>query len=235
MKFSKFIYENNIEIYCINLITRTDKYKLVLGEFKKLGIDPIFHKPKKNKNPGMGCLNSHKWCIKDALSKNKHALVFEDDIILDNINYIEELNEFMNKNIKWDTLRLGCFLTSIHKSNCNTKHIKKCKSFMTHSILYNYESINKILLCQGKQIDDFLHDEKEIVEYGLVEPMFYQKNTGVSDNIWISSKVQYIMQEVFDYTLLQKYNNKFISLISFFPCSIQEKIAPWNLLYTIFR
>jgi GR25 family glycosyltransferase involved in LPS biosynthesis len=246
MDWKTFIDINNIKVFCICLIDRNDKYKSVITEFKKINLiqHVNFHRPEKNDIPALGCFLSHKHCMMDAFNDKKHALVFEDDVVFTSdcsgkIGHVNEfLNHEMNADIKWDTIRLGCFLTSIHKDKHNTSHVQLSKSFMAHALIYNANLMQTLLnddTFDGReQIDDYLHNNDGIKEYALVDPMCYQRILNYSDNIWMSTSVQNIIQQKYIYENIQYYNNKCVKLIQCLPIRIQEKINIWNILYMIF-
>lgn len=232
-----FLKNTNTKIYCICLQNRDDKYNIVYNEFKKINIlDHVtFYRPKKNNNPGLGCFLSHKHCINDSLKHKKNAIVFEDDVkfVEDWVKKIEYVYDFLTKCNNWDTFRLGCFLTSIYKDENNTKNISLSKSFMTHAIIYNLEFIKNNDLNELEQIDDYLHNNINIREYALINPMCFQQIINHSDNIWNSTYIQNIFQNKYIYENLQKYNNKYVYIISCMSPTTQEKINIWNIMYKI--
>jgi GR25 family glycosyltransferase involved in LPS biosynthesis len=241
--WEKFLTKNTIKIYCICLNSRDDKYNIVCDEFKKLDLvkHVNFHRPEKNNNPGLGCFLSHKYCMNNASSENKHALVFEDDIVFteDWLFKINKISDFLDTIDNWDTIRFGCFLSSLHKDINNTPYIHLSKSYMTHAICYNKKFIRHILfnekVDESVQIDDYLHQNLDIREYALINPICYQRIiNNVSDNEWMSKYVQNVFQNKYIYENLQYFNNKYVNLIKCLPTSVQESINIWNIIYKIF-
>ena len=108
---------------------------------------------------------------------------------------------------------------------------------MTHGICYNYEFIKTILndsLFDGTmQIDDFLHNNLDIREYSLINPICYQRIINQSDNVWVSEYVQNIFQKKYIYENLQYFNNKYVFMIKCLRPETQEKINIWNIIYKI--
>jgi hypothetical protein len=225
-----FLKTNNIEIWCICLKERDDRYHSIINEFKKINILNYvqFYRPNKCKDGGrIGCFNSHKHCMLQTLNNNKHALIFEDDIIFseDWVKNIQLFKKFLNSCIKWDIFKFGNTLNCVIQ-NSNINNIYKCKSTSTCAILYNKSYIQKCInniifnpYSYKLHIDQFfLYDN--INEYGFIPSICYQKYC-ISNNQWDDCMcVQKIWQS--KYTLLiQKYHNKQKYLCRFLPICIQ--------------
>ena len=240
MIYWDFLKKYSIDVYCICLIDRNDKFIKVSDEFDKVGLLPMvkFHRPVKNKNTGLGCFLSHKFCMQNS---NNNVLVFEDDVKFTN-DWQEKLlhiKAFLENEPNYNILRLGCFLTSIHESPDNTDKVCLSKSYMTHALIYSTEYKNKLLknpTFDGQiQIDDYLHDES-CKDFALVNPICYQRIiNNTSDNVWQSTRVQLIMQRPYIYENIQWLANIYISGIRCLPVHIQEKVNLWYLMYKIFR
>lgn len=107
------------EIYCINLAYRTDKWKMCLEQFEKLGIhkrverfDAIkFEGSHPNVNiRSAGCFASHRAAINLIKERNlNNALIFEDDVeFLNDVNNQLLLSlEDLKKQDSWDIFYLG--------------------------------------------------------------------------------------------------------------------------------
>ena len=138
--------DNNCEVWCINLKHRTDRFKNVCNEFKKINLlDKVnFYHPEldKSKLIGVGCWESHVYCMKQALKNNKNLLIFEDDVIFDNIDN-NILNNIKNvyENEKWDIFRLGSVLDYYTKRINN--YLWEGKFTATHALFINKEYIKK--------------------------------------------------------------------------------------------
>jgi GR25 family glycosyltransferase involved in LPS biosynthesis len=236
----EFLKKYNIEVFCICLTSRDDKFQIVSSEFEKVGLLSYvqFHRPEKNTNSGLGCFLAHKYCLNES---KKHVLVFEDDVKFtkDWCKKIQYIVEFLENTPNYDSLRLGCFLTSIHTDEYNTSKVCLSKSYMTHAILYHNDFKNKLLnnpKFNGEvQIDDFLHNTPEYKEYSLIDPICYQRIINSSDNIWQSSRVQKIIQSQYIYENIQWLDNIYISNMRCLPPHIQEKINLWYLMYFVFN
>jgi len=143
--------------YCINLKSRTDRYKKAVKEFHKVGLcqKVLFYRttkpdPKKVKKkgfPNLGtyrCWESHRSVIKDAVNKNlKNCLVFEDDIIFHSKRYIKNyIKNFENLPKNWDMYYLGHspFL-GYHVKN----DIYRVYSTGGHAYLINKDFMKKIV------------------------------------------------------------------------------------------
>lgn len=235
-----FLKKYNIEVFCICLSNRDDKFQIVSEEFEKVGLLPYvqFHRPEKNINSGLGCFLSHKYCLEKS---DEHVLVFEDDIKFtkDWDKKLLDIIDFLESGAYYDTLRLGCFLTSIHQDKNNTLNVCLSKSYMTHAIIYNKDFKEKLLndpnFNGDIQIDDYLHDYTNCKEYSLINPICFQRIINVSDNIWQSSRVQKIMQSYYIYENIQWLDNKYIYNIRCLPTYIQERVNLWYLMYLFFK
>ena len=121
-----FFDDLNIKIWCICLIERDDRFQRAKKEFKKVKLlrKVNFYRPQRNLNSERdGCFLSHEYCIRESLIENKHALVFEDDVVFtdDWLKKINYLQVFLRTCSSWDIIRLGCAMTSIHRVS-NTKN-----------------------------------------------------------------------------------------------------------------
>ena len=235
-----FLDKYNIQVWCISLEERNDRYRYVCNEFKKVGLyDRVnFYRPPRNPRSGReGCLISHLVCMKEAYAHNKHELIFEDDVKFTN-NWgtcIEEIKLFLEKDTSWDIFRFGCVLSYFEHKSAHSEKIWKSKSYNTHAILYNTKII-KYILEKGLErttfhLDDYLHDNTEINDYSLIEPICYQKAGLSSDNKWFSRKfLQTLMENKYIFEILQYINNKQVWMMRFLPTKIQNKLSIWSFL-----
>jgi hypothetical protein len=233
-----FLKRYNIKVWCISLKNRADRYDVVCNEFKKVGIFELvnFHRPEKDKKGGkQGCFLSHLHCIENSLKENKHALIFEDDVKFSK-NWKQKLKyiqSFLKNNKIWDIIRLGCALTSIHKSEFNTKHICLAQSYNAHSILYNKHIIKSLIdkddFNENIHIDDYLHDN-HYNDYVLLDQMCYQRAIS-SDNVWYSINIaQTIIQNKYIFENVQWLSNLQVRMMYCLPPYIQEKLGLWSIL-----
>jgi GR25 family glycosyltransferase involved in LPS biosynthesis len=232
-----FLRIYNIEVWCICLKERDDRFKRVKKEFENVNLTKCvnFHRPQRHKNGVIGCMLSHKHCAETSLVFGKHALVLEDDITftpdwLKKINYIKT---FLQNEPKWDILRLGTIISSLISESKSTSKIWVCKSYSSHAIIYNKNSIRSIFpekLILDQHIDDYLHGEN-ILDYSLISCMCYQKSGLGSDINWFGLNfIQSFMESNYIFEPLQKYNNIHAWYIRWMPCIIQDKITMWAFL-----
>jgi GR25 family glycosyltransferase involved in LPS biosynthesis len=111
------IYNLLDEIYCINLIHRTDRYISMKKLEKEENIKITYYRPEKHIKGGTyGCFNSQIEVIKMAYNKkHKYIMIFEDDTIRTNsynkIN-IDEIIKLFKSN-KWDIIKFSCGIINI--------------------------------------------------------------------------------------------------------------------------
>lgn len=162
--------ENFEKIYCINLDSRPDKWKLAQAEFEKYGIGDIVERFPGTigikDGPSMhGCASSHinilEQCKKEKI---KNVLVLEDDIEF--LSYSLDYKNKINKEIKsdpaeilsaglsqlrphkWDILYLGYNIKLkefCYKEILSDNLFKSTNQLTTHGIAYN-ESVYDIII-----------------------------------------------------------------------------------------
>jgi len=162
------------KIYCINLDSRPDKYKLCLEEFNKINIEvervpgidgKKYFKPGMNRNAGCyGLLQTKLKIYNDAIKNNyDNILILEDDI-----TFVNKFNQkFFEKIDKlpddWDMLYIGgnnifakgnyTAITGNVNFNINKENYKKLNYELvkttwtqtTHAIGINKKFINPLL------------------------------------------------------------------------------------------
>ena len=232
-----FLDYYNIQVWCICLKERDDRYDRAQKEFEHVNLSKHvnFHRPQRHKNGVIGCMLSHKYCAEMSLISGKHALVLEDDVIFttDWLEKLEHIKYFLQNEPKWDILRLGTIISSLISESKSTSKIWLCKSYSSHAMIYNKKSIKSIFpenLILDQHIDDYLHDEN-ILDYSLVSYMCYQKSGLGSDINWFGLNfIQSVMESKYIFEPLQKYNNIHAWYIRWMPCYIQDKITLWSFL-----
>jgi GR25 family glycosyltransferase involved in LPS biosynthesis len=230
---------DNLSIWCINLEERTDRFNDVNKEFKKVGLNVNFHRPKKDPRGGMvGCFLSHVHCMKQALKENKNVLIFEDDVYFTD-DWASKLPDAINiYKSEWDVIRLGSIISSIH-SDTELKNVKIGKAYGNHAIMINISLLKKfekdLMFDDHVHIDDFFHDS-DIKEYLLVDPLCYQRPY-TSDNTWFSrcNFIQTFMEHEIIFIPLQKINNIQLKYMSCLPIKVQEVCGAWGFLITLGR
>ena len=98
-----------INIYCINLDHRTDKWDFMAEQFLKMpNLNLIRVAGIKHENVTIGCGLSHIKCIEEYMKDNPFVIVMEDDCLIKNINtFPDDLHKIVewlvkNKN-NWTT------------------------------------------------------------------------------------------------------------------------------------
>jgi GR25 family glycosyltransferase involved in LPS biosynthesis len=120
----------------INLESRKDREIEVMDEFKILDIPIHRMNATQLKNKRVACSMSHLKCLEKAKNNNwDHVLIVEDDIqFLNPTIFIENLNQFLSSEIKWDVLLFagnnvppyttyGDFCVKINKCQTTTGYI----------------------------------------------------------------------------------------------------------------
>jgi GR25 family glycosyltransferase involved in LPS biosynthesis len=233
-----FLEQYDIQVWCICLKERNDRFVRVQKEFKDINLIKYvnFHRPPRHENGVIGCMLSHKHCAEMALACGKHALVFEDDVTFtpDWLEKIEHIKDFLKSELRWNILRLGTIISSLISESKSTSKIWLCKSYSSHAVIYNINVIKFIFpdnLFLDQHIDDYLHDDENILDYSLVNYMCYQKSGLGSDINWFGLNfIQSVMESKYIFEPLQKYNNIHAWYIRWLPCCIQDKVTMWALL-----
>jgi hypothetical protein len=234
-----FLEKYNIDVWCICLKERDDRYTYATNEFKRIGlIDKVnWHRPERNKLGSLGCLLSHKFCAESAYCNNKHALVFEDDVVFTNdwLKKIKYIKKFLYNEPKWNILRFGSIISSFHKKSKSSNYIWSCKSFANHALIYNKNIIKQIFcldnFTDNYHIDDYCHDNNNLLDFTLVDNMCYQRSGLGSDNVWWNENIiQGFMLHPLVFEKLQKYNNIQMYWLSLLPICLQEYLTIWGVL-----
>jgi len=144
-------------IFCINLISRNDRYVSSKKIFQDLRINPTYFRPKKHPNGGLqGCFESHIHLIKTAYDKGfNNILIFEDDLYL---NSKADLSKYMNKaiifmkNNTWDLFYFG----PIHDIRFHTTEPTRDPSiFKVHNLCTHAYAINRPMMEKLKDMKYF--------------------------------------------------------------------------------
>ena len=96
---------------------------------------------------------------------------------------LSHIKSFLTSEEKWDILRLGCSLTSLHRESIQS-NIWLCKAWNTEALIYNKnKSLLKMLeKNQNEHIDVFIHDS-DLLDFSLLDSMCYQRSEG-TNNQW---------------------------------------------------
>lgn len=184
-------------IRCINLKSRTDRYKDSKKVFNKLNIPVNYYKTTKHPNGGEeGCFSSHIDIIREAYYDGaERVLIFEDDITpTSNMNRknLRKAIRFMERNDDWDLFYLGALPNITSKSCKRTKYpnIYKLNGICTHSYVVNRKAMKTLidLKYEGTPIDYYYINHYK--QYALYPTLFYQglsPSDIVSGGNWWSS------------------------------------------------
>ena len=223
------IYKLVDEIYCINLISRPDRYKIMKDFEKEENIKLNFFRPEKHPDGGrIGCFTSHITIIQNAYNSGKKLiLIFEDDIIktpsYKDICY-NEINNFIKNNQNWEMLQLGSFDFSgllFVSMNTKYKNISHNCSYFASSYIINRKGMKKILdtykeYINTEHVDVFYQKIFSKTMYNIIPIIFDQDRTLETNNMWFNQYIDKILiyihvksNAVYNLSLF-KYNNGFI-------------------------
>ncbi len=128
MKYIPFHYFS--KAFCINLVSRPDRWYLVQREFKRAGIINFVeqYSVTKHKHPMIGCTINHLQIIKQAKADHLDSvLIFEDDVRFLEIDKIflaiEEL-----KLVSWDMFFIGSTMSKPCELTYVSPHLVKSTS-----------------------------------------------------------------------------------------------------------
>jgi GR25 family glycosyltransferase involved in LPS biosynthesis len=223
------IYKLVDEIYCINLISRPDRYKIMKDFEKEENIKLNFFRPERHPDGGrMGCFTSHITIIQNAYDSGKNLIfIFEDDIIktpsYKDICY-NEINNFIKNNQNWEMLQFGSFNpinSLLVPMNTKYKNISQYYSFFASSYIINRKGMKKILdtyknYIKTEHVDVFYQIIFNKTMYNIIPIIFDQDRTLENNNIWFNKYIDKIIMyihvksnAVYNLSLF-KYNNGFI-------------------------
>lgn len=179
-----------MRVVCINLLHRTDKWKAVQPEFRKLGVTPLkfmgiygagMTKRERGRN---GCTRSHLACM-EMLKDDVVLMILEDDILccVDNPKEVIE-NAFYDLPPEWDALYLGANLTKpIERYSPSLFRLKG--GLTTHAIIWNNKDgvIDEILANPNKELafDDWMAEIQERRNIFITYPMVLTQRQWDSD------------------------------------------------------
>jgi GR25 family glycosyltransferase involved in LPS biosynthesis len=224
------IYKLVDQIYCINLISRPDRYANMKAFEKDSGLKINFFRPERDLSGGVfGCFKSHIYIILQAykLGYNK-VLVFEDDIIktksYDSINY-NEIIQFINTNNSWEILQLSWFNVFnslfVPKSSKYT-NLSQGGTFLTSSYIINRKGMERILETYKnylgiEPVDVYYKKIFNLTMWNIVPMPFDQNRYITNDNILFNKTIDKILMcinmklnSVYNLSLFKYYNGCFI-------------------------
>lgn len=231
----KQIYSLLSQIYCINLISRPDRYKSMLKFQKEEGIKLKFYRPKKNIISGrIGCFMSHIKCIQDAYFMNyPMIMIFEDDVVktkyYDYINW-DEIKDFIIDDNTWEIIKFSSTTSPLDIVKPNPyKYLYNGPTLLGTAYILNRQSIEKIMrtfghYIQKSHIDVYYYKIFSDTTWNVMPIPFDQKWDMGSDNEWewtLSRKNQEYVRNLLNYNLfyymsLTKYYNLILILLIIF-------------------
>jgi len=237
------IYKLVDEIYCINLVSRNDRYLHMKKFEQEQNIKLNFYRPAKHQDGGMaGCFTSHISIIKNAYYSNKKIiLIFEDDIIKmnsdDKINY-NEIIEFIKTNNKWELINLGWFnlFNSLFIPMNKSKNISQFGSVYASSYIINRAGMKRILdtyedYIYKYQVDLYYQEIFKDTMYNIIPIIFDQDRNYINDNIW-SIKI------IDDFLIFITRNTNIVynlSLFKYYNCCIIIYLIILYILFNIIK
>lgn len=210
------------KMYCINLLSRNDRYEQVCKELDALGVlnDVYFHRMNEHPKGGAyGVFEAHMWCINDAADNGyENILIFEDDLKLccDIERY--KSNEAVVNNII-DTNDFDCInLGYVHALYAEEDYGNYClgKYTVTTAAIWNRRFIEQVAYFKPNEqvhtFDDYFC-YKLNKSYFLKKPFFIQR-ISKSDNPWDNGQEKYKkiwedinIRKTIDYEAFQKENH----------------------------
>jgi GR25 family glycosyltransferase involved in LPS biosynthesis len=158
------------DIYCINLISREDRWHQVQKSFSRIGIKDLVNRfpavnPRKydfdpkfdtkvgpyHVVPNAGCLGSHRAIIKKAKEDGlKQVLVFEDDV-----SFLHDDTALVNLPESWGLFYLGATIEEKMWMVSNFLFKTDCAK-ATHAVAYHHTVYDDILSKVPEDISDLV-------------------------------------------------------------------------------
>lgn len=167
-------------IYCINLLSRDDRYNHAKNIFEKYNIPVKFHRVKKDSNTKRGCFTSHIEVINKAYNQNcKYCVIFEDDIRPNCIESIDKaINFIKNNNDQWDILYLGghsnLWTFGSKSTHIIGENIYFLESLCTHAYVLNRKSMLLLKDLSYTNISIDVYFRKNLKTLSVYPSVFFQ-------------------------------------------------------------
>lgn len=176
-----------MDVFCINLAHRTDKWSETQKECEQIGLDVIRFDAIYDANGWEGCRKSHLAILAQA---QPPFMIVEDDVqFLGDMSDIQRCMDDLPKD--WDMLYLGANLQApIEKYS---EHLYRLKyAYATHAIIYNSQRVIDYILehdAGGRKIDVF-YAEQVMEQFNVfaTRPMLATQRPSLTD---ISKFYQY--------------------------------------------
>jgi hypothetical protein len=169
--------------YCINLKKRSDRWRNVQPEFRKLGVKPHRFIAIYRNDGHQGCIESHLELL-SQVKKDQVFAIFEDDILA--LGTGKDIQRAMDQlPPTWDMLYLGATLTKpLERYSENLFRLEG--GLTTHAIIYNNQHQvcdHIIALHDTPQVDVFMMKVQEQFSCFVAYPMIVSQAPGKSDII----------------------------------------------------
>jgi GR25 family glycosyltransferase involved in LPS biosynthesis len=237
------IYKILDKIYCINLISRPDRYDQMKKFEAEENINIKFYRPEKNVISGrIGCFTSHINCVKNAyLMKYSLVMIFEDDVtktnFYKNIDY-EQIKKFMQTNETWEILKFSSTTNPLQMILPNDlPNIYNGPTLLGTSYILNRKGIEKIMNTYSKYINtehlDWYYSKIfPKTTYNIIPIPFDQRWDMGSDNSWkeftFNEKNQEYARNILDYKILY-----YASLIKYYNLYLRILIGMLLVIYIV--
>lgn len=200
-----------MKAYCINLLSRPDRWFESQAEFKRLGITVEHFAATTGDNKHIAFNHSQYNCIKVGYDSGAECFaVFEDDVCFD-APWSRVEDAMKDLPFGWDAIFLGCNITTdwFEKPERVSDRLVRLKdSWQTHSIIWSRKGAQWIL--ENTNPDEFpIFDEKlrgGLMKQGniyLITPMICFQRQSYS-NIW---------ERDTDYTGCHVHGNRILQMI----------------------
>ena len=221
----KFLDDLHINVYCICLKERDDRYLSACKALSQVGLlsRTLFHRPRKHNKGYVGCWQSHLSCIQHSYKHgNKAALIFEDDIMFTE-NWKDQLvniQTFLEKEPDWNLFRIGSYVLKYWDAATSTDNVWRASVVQTHAYFVHHSYMKALLHSRSPKFVnhiDAYYNHSTTKDYALLNLIVYQDAKLGSDNLWnfkfkginidFGLITQKAAQQFIDFEQLQKANN----------------------------
>jgi GR25 family glycosyltransferase involved in LPS biosynthesis len=202
------VYKLVDQIYCINLISRDDRYANMKAFESEEKIKINYFRPEKDICGGdIGCFKSHIHVISHAYkSGHSQVLVFEDDIIktpaYKTIDY-NSIAKFIRENKSWEIIQFSWFelansLLFPMASPKESKNLSQFGSVLASSYIINRNGMKKILSTYKEHlgvqpVDNYYCEIFKKTMWNVVPSPFDQNRELPNDNIWFNKTIDNVL------------------------------------------
>lgn len=196
------------QAFCINLDKRTDRWKMSLKQFNKVGLDVErisgvdgFNEPAASIRPGeVGCLKSHLKVFETARERGlKSFLMLEDDIEF-HPEFNEKFNEIESQIKPYEMLYMGSNPHTGSRIEASPNFNRITYSYAAHCVIFKESCYDDIInALRGPMLSpvDVVYGRQQVVHTAYcANPYLAWQRKDFSD----------INQEIVDYQFLRGYN-----------------------------